>query len=159
MLVRFQSWLEASHVSRHIAELWYNKTVFLWMTIYMLLFSEPLSRVMAGKIDCSYKEVSLFFFMKYPYKLLVLKASKQTEYLQCICILRYKHAILRNYLKKYPCSLENLKVLKNKYDTHGNHCRWSKFNWLKKDNFLVISKSIYHHHQNKTKSRLCDFIK
>ena len=31
----FRSQLEASHVSDHTEELWYNKTVCLWMTIYI----------------------------------------------------------------------------------------------------------------------------
>ena len=33
-LGRFQSKLKASCVSNHTAELWYNETVCLWMTIY-----------------------------------------------------------------------------------------------------------------------------
>ena len=32
---RFQ--LQASYVSSHIEELWYNETVYLWMTIYIYM--------------------------------------------------------------------------------------------------------------------------
>ena len=31
----FQSELQASYMSSHTEELWYNKTVCLWMTIYI----------------------------------------------------------------------------------------------------------------------------
>ena len=34
-LGRFQSQLQASYVSSHTEELWYNETVCLWMTIYI----------------------------------------------------------------------------------------------------------------------------
>ena len=34
-LGRFWSQLEANCVSSYTEELWYNKTVFLWMTIYI----------------------------------------------------------------------------------------------------------------------------
>ena len=33
-LGRFRSQLQASYVSSHTEELWYNETVCLWMTIY-----------------------------------------------------------------------------------------------------------------------------
>ena len=33
----FQSQLEASYVSSHTEELWYNETVCLWMTIYIYI--------------------------------------------------------------------------------------------------------------------------
>ena len=32
----FQSQLQVSYVPSHTEELWYNKSVFLWMTIYTL---------------------------------------------------------------------------------------------------------------------------
>ena len=31
----FQSRLQASYMSSHTEELWYNETVYLWMTIYI----------------------------------------------------------------------------------------------------------------------------
>ena len=34
----FRSQLQASYVSSHTEELWYNETVCLWMTIYIFLF-------------------------------------------------------------------------------------------------------------------------
>ena len=34
-LVGFRSHLQASYVSSHTEELWYNETVCLWMTIYI----------------------------------------------------------------------------------------------------------------------------
>ena len=34
----FQSQLQASYVSSHTEELWYNETVCLWMTIYIYLY-------------------------------------------------------------------------------------------------------------------------
>ena len=34
-LAGFRSRLQASYVSSPIDELWYNKTVYLWMTIYI----------------------------------------------------------------------------------------------------------------------------
>ena len=34
-LVGFRSQLEASCVSSHTEELWYNETVCLWMTVYI----------------------------------------------------------------------------------------------------------------------------
>ena len=34
----FQSQLQASYVSSHTEELWYNKTVCLWMTIYIYIY-------------------------------------------------------------------------------------------------------------------------
>ena len=34
----FQSQLQASYMSSHIEELWYNKTVCLWMTIYIYIY-------------------------------------------------------------------------------------------------------------------------
>ena len=33
----FRSQLQASYVSSHIEELWYNETVCLWMTIYIYI--------------------------------------------------------------------------------------------------------------------------
>ena len=33
----FQSQLQASYVSSHTEELWYNKTVCLWITIYIYI--------------------------------------------------------------------------------------------------------------------------
>ena len=34
----FRSQLQASYVSNHTEELWYNKTVCLWMTMYIYYF-------------------------------------------------------------------------------------------------------------------------
>ena len=34
----FQSQLQASYVSSHTEELWHNKIVCLWMTIYIYIF-------------------------------------------------------------------------------------------------------------------------
>ena len=34
----FQSQLQASYVSSHTEELWYNETVSLWMTIYIYIY-------------------------------------------------------------------------------------------------------------------------
>ena len=36
----FRSQLQASYVSSHTEELWYNETVCLWMTIYIWIVSE-----------------------------------------------------------------------------------------------------------------------
>ena len=38
-LDRFQSQLEESYMSNHTEQLWYNKTVCLWMTIYIYIYS------------------------------------------------------------------------------------------------------------------------
>ena len=35
----FQSQLEASYVSSHIKELWYNETICLWVTIFIISFA------------------------------------------------------------------------------------------------------------------------
>ena len=43
-LVGFQYQLEASYVSSHTEELWYNETVCLWMTIYMYIYIYTLVR-------------------------------------------------------------------------------------------------------------------
>ena len=37
-LVGFQSQLQASNVSSHTEELWYNETVCLWLTIYIYIY-------------------------------------------------------------------------------------------------------------------------
>ena len=37
-LGRFWSQLQASYVSNHTEELWYNETVCLWMTIFIFFF-------------------------------------------------------------------------------------------------------------------------
>ena len=37
-LVGFRSQLQASYVSSHTEELWYNETVCLWMTIYIYIY-------------------------------------------------------------------------------------------------------------------------
>ena len=37
-LARFQSQLQASYVSSHTEELWYNETVCLWITIYIYIY-------------------------------------------------------------------------------------------------------------------------
>ena len=37
-LVRFQSQLQASYVSSHIEELWYNETVCLCITMYIYIY-------------------------------------------------------------------------------------------------------------------------
>ena len=37
-LGRFRSQLQASYVSSHIEELWYNETVCQWMTIYIYIY-------------------------------------------------------------------------------------------------------------------------
>ena len=34
----FRSQLQASYVSRHTEELWYNETVCLWMNIYIYIY-------------------------------------------------------------------------------------------------------------------------
>ena len=34
----FRSQLQASYVSSHTEELWYNETVCLWMTIYIYIY-------------------------------------------------------------------------------------------------------------------------
>ena len=34
----FQSQLQASYVSSHTEELWYNETACLWMTIYIYIY-------------------------------------------------------------------------------------------------------------------------
>ena len=39
-LGKFQSQLEASHMSGYTEELWYNETVCLWMTVSMLPHTE-----------------------------------------------------------------------------------------------------------------------
>ena len=35
---RFRSQLQASYVSSHTEELWYNETLCLWMTIYIYVY-------------------------------------------------------------------------------------------------------------------------
>ena len=37
-LDRFRAQLQASYISSHTEELWYNEAVCLWMTIYMYVF-------------------------------------------------------------------------------------------------------------------------
>ena len=52
---RFRSRLQASYVSSHTEELWYNETVCLWMTIYIYIYGAfnkfPNFFVQAIKID------------------------------------------------------------------------------------------------------------
>ena len=43
-LGRFLSQLQASYVSSHTEELWYNETVCLWMTIYIYIYIYIISK-------------------------------------------------------------------------------------------------------------------
>ena len=51
-LSRFRFQLQASYVSSHTEELWYNETVCLWMTIYIYIYiyKKQLSHYLLYKI-------------------------------------------------------------------------------------------------------------
>ena len=47
-LGRFRSQLQASYVSSHTEELWYKKTVCLWMTIYIYIYTHTHKSLLIG---------------------------------------------------------------------------------------------------------------
>ena len=52
----FRSQLQASDVSSHNEELWYNETVCLWMTIYIYIYIYILSSVLEWWIYINNKD-------------------------------------------------------------------------------------------------------
>ena len=55
--VRFQCQLEAFRVSNHTEELWYNKTVNLWMNVYIYIY------VCVCVCVCVYKHVCVYIYI------------------------------------------------------------------------------------------------
>ena len=122
---RFQ--LQASYVSSHTKELWYNETVCLWMTIYIYIYIYEISVKLVHKMKCQYK---IYMTVKMYEKQMEREKKTQQKSGQKTFVKNIKCNILRISMNSYL----NYNILCKVYDSFfpiaNDYFYWGHWHFL-----------------------------